>query len=224
MIKLYEDEDILAFDKPLGLLMHVGDKPYDAPTFLSLLLEEYPELSHINNPYPLQNSVIQLAGLVHRLDRDTSGVILVAKHQKALADFSSFFKEGIIQKEYVALVHGTLKEKQSITNALGREKKGFKRSIEGNPLARGPYMSAHTDVIPVSYDSTHDRTLVRLIPHTGRTHQLRAHLSSIMHPIVGDILYGNEDDKKEKRLYLHAEKITIPNGIVITSPHRFTLE
>ena len=214
----------LAFDKPLGLLMHVGDKPYDAPTFLSLLLEEYPELSHIDNPYPLQNSVIQLAGLVHRLDRDTSGVILVAKHQKSLAEYSSFFKDGSIRKEYIALVHGNIKEKQSITTALGREKKGFKRSIEGNPLARGPYMSAHTDIEPLSYDPLTDRTLLRLIPHTGRTHQLRAHLSSIMHPIVGDILYGNEADKKEKRLYLHAEKITIPSGIIITSPHPFTLE
>ncbi len=223
MIKLYEDDDILAFDKPVGLLMHVGDKPYDAPTFLSLLLKEYPALSHINNPYPLQSSVIQLSGLVHRLDRDTSGVVIVAKHQKSLADFSFYFKEGALQKEYTAIVHGNIKGEQSVTSALGREKKGFKRAIEGSSIARGPYMSAHTDVRPVSYDATNNRTLVCLIPHTGRTHQLRAHLSSIGHPIVGDILYGGEGDKKEKRLYLHAEKITLPNGTVITSPLPFTL-
>jgi 23S rRNA pseudouridine1911/1915/1917 synthase len=207
---LFEDKDILVFEKPYGLVMHEGDKEDDMETFLSLLLRSYPEQSLIENPYRLQKKTINLSGIVHRLDRDTSGIIVVARNETTLSALKNAFKENKIKKEYTALVHGNISKNITIDISLGREKKGFKRVPECNLNARGPFLEAKTEVRPLEVMG--DRSKVLLLPLTGRTHQLRAHLSFIHHPIVGDILYGLTSDKQEKRLYLHASKITLPDG------------
>lgn len=216
---LFEDENVIVFLKPEGLLMHEGDVKDERETFHSKLLNLYPEQAKLQNPYPLRDRVINLGGIVHRLDRDTSGIVIVAKNNETLEAFKKYFSSGLLQKEYTALVHGTIEKPFSIDIALGREKKGFKRAPEGSEDARGPYLSAKTDVIPLEQRA--GTTLVTLIPHTGRTHQLRAHLSFAGHPIVGDILYGTDADKKESRLYLHASKITLPDGRSFESPPPF---
>ncbi len=216
---LFEDENIIAFLKPYGLLMHEGDIADGRETFLGKLLTLRPEQAILQNQYQLRDRSINLAGIAHRLDRDTSGIVLVAKSDVSLLELKHAFTEGLIQKEYTALVHGSIKEPFTIDMALGREKKGFKRAPEGAENARGPYLSAKTDVVPL--EQREDTTLVTLIPHTGRTHQLRAHLSFTSHPIVGDILYGTDADKKEKRLYLHASKVTLPNGKIIKNITNF---
>ncbi len=217
---LFENENFIAFLKPEGLLMHEGDTVDERETFLSKLLVLKPEQEKIHNPYELRDRSINLAGIAHRLDRDTSGIVLVVKSDATLTQLKHAFTEGLIQKEYTALVHGKIAEPFTIDTALGREKKGFKRAPEGAENARGPYLSAKTDVIPL--EQRENTTLVTLIPHTGRTHQLRAHLSFVGHPIVGDILYGTDTDKEEKRLCLHASKITLPNGITIQSSTIFS--
>lgn len=207
---LFEDKDILVFEKEEGLVMHEGDKENDADSFLSLLLRAHPEQANIINPYPLQKKSVNLSGIVHRLDRDTSGIVIVARNETTLSDLKNAFKENKVKKEYTALVHGEISESVSIDISLGRERKGFKRGPFGDPLARGPFLEAKTEVRPLEIIG--DRSKVLLFPLTGRTHQLRAHLSFIHHPIVGDILYGLPSDKEEKRLYLHASRITLPDG------------
>ncbi len=210
MKSLFEDENILVFDKPHGMVMHEGDKESEAETFLSLLIQKYPEQKLINNPYPLQKRIINLSGIVHRLDRDTSGIVVVARNQDSLEELQKAFKEGKVEKEYIALVHGEISSDLTIDISLGREKKGFKRASASDPNARGPFLEAKTEVIPLEISK--EQTKVFLRPLTGRTHQLRAHLSFIHYPIIGDILYGLPSDKEEKRLYLHALKIILPDG------------
>jgi 23S rRNA pseudouridine1911/1915/1917 synthase len=212
---LFEDKDLLVFEKPHGIVMHEGDKESDSDTFLSLLLRAYPEQAEISNPYPLQKKTLNLSGIAHRLDRDTSGIVVVARNQKTLEELQMVFRENKVNKEYTALVHGNSSKNVTIDISLGREKKGFKRLPFGHPFARGPFLEAKTEVKPL--EAFGDRTKVLLIPLTGRTHQLRAHLSFIHHPIVGDILYGLPSDKEERRLYLHASKITLPNGKIFES-------
>lgn len=214
MRKIYEDKDLLAFEKPEGLLMHEGDKELNEKTFVSLLLESNPEQREMLSEYPLQNKTINLMGIAHRLDRDTSGLVLVARNKETLKILKEAFTLGNIAKEYAALVHGQINTSLTITTPLGREKKGFKRVPPNHVRARGPYLDATTDVFPLFYDDSKKVTRVKLIPHTGRTHQLRAHLSFIGHPIVGDKLYGSDEDKKAERLYLHATSITLPKGIL----------
>lgn len=218
MLKVLRKEDsFIAFEKDAGIVMHEGDAPSDSPTFLDLLLaENYPLTAH--EMYPLQKKEIDLHGLVNRLDRDTSGVVLVALTQDALTGLRHDFTHGLITKTYLARAHGHVKEEMTITSPLGREKKGFRRLIEGSGNARGPYVSAETHIKPLSYESDDDTSLLLLTPRTGRTHQLRAHLASIGHPIVGDILYGTEKDKKEGRLYLHAHSLKLRDGTDIISP------
>ncbi len=213
---LFEDENLIAFLKPEGLLMHEGDRKDEQETFQSKLFLLYPEQEKIVNPYALRDRTINLGGIAHRLDRDTSGIVLVAKNEATLAQLKEYFTNGQVQKEYTALVQGTVSAPFIIESALGREKKGFKRLPEGDPNARGPFFSAKTEVTPLE-TLENNRTLVKLIPHTGRTHQLRAHLSFSGHPIVGDILYGTEEDKKKQRLYLHASKIILPDARIIES-------
>ena len=216
---LYEDAHILAIDKVAGILVHPTDTPTDKETLLEILLRDYPWAHKIHNLYNLQKKTINLSGIAHRLDRDTSGILLIAKDQETLVLLKHFFSTNTIIKEYVACVHGIVERPTSITVALGREKKGFKRLAEGEVGARGPYMEASTDVAILSINHKSLTSLIKLTPHTGRTHQLRAHMSHIGHPIIGDKLYGTKEDKKTPRLFLHAYKITIPNlAITVESP------
>lgn len=222
---LYEDKQFLVINKSAGILVHPGDQS-DEETVLDWLLHTYEWAKDIHNPYQLQSKEINLSGIVHRLDRDTSGILLIAKDQETLEKLKVLFKDGQVEKKYTALVHGHTKEVITIDTKLGREKKGFKRLPEGHMNARGPYVEALTKVHPISYNKETDTTLVELTPLTGRTHQLRAHLSFIDHPIVGDKLYGNDKDKKENRLYLHALSIVIPTynlSIVTAMPKELTL-
>lgn len=212
---LFENDKFYAFHKESGMRMHEDDTGGSDNTFLELLKTNYTKQDSIQQPYPLQKKEINLCGLINRLDRDTSGIILVAKDASYIEEIRGSLGDGTIQKKYRALVLGNIKEKMTITLKLGRQKKGFRRAQESDPNSRGPFVDAETEIIPLFYNQKLKISEVLLIPKTGRTHQLRAHLSFIEHPILGDILYGSKNDGT-KRLYLHASELVLPDGIVIS--------
>lgn len=210
---IFEDANIVVIDKPSGIVMHPFDFS-DEETVLDFLKENYSEMFDIDNSITLQDKrTIALGGIVHKLDRDTSGVVVVAKNQNTFNDLREQFRNHTITKSYIAVVEGNIeKDTFRIDAPLGRGKKDYKQST--NPInPRGELREAITDVEVVQRNN--DTTLVKLTPLTGRTHQLRAHMSSIGHPIVGDIAYGST--LKSDRILLHANTISV-SGKIFESP------
>ena len=200
---IYEDDNILVINKPSGLVVH----PYDHSTEYTLvdfLHEHIPESFSIDNNVTLQDKrIISLGGIVHKLDRDTSGVMVIAKTQSTFDSLKEQFRNHTTKKIYVALVEGIIENPIFTIDApLGRSKKDYKQSTHPeNP--RGELREAITEVKVLSHGDA--ATLVELTPKTGRTHQLRAHMSSINHSIVGDKAYGSNIDSS--RIMLHAKSL-----------------
>lgn len=200
---IFEDSNIIALDKPSGTVVHPFDFS-DEETVLDFLQEKYPDVFAVNNEFTLQDGrTINLGGVLHKLDRDTSGVLIIARNQETFDDCKRQFAEQAMEKTYIALVEGIIeKDTFRIDAPLGRGKKEYKQSTAPvNP--RGPLREAVTDVKII--EKRKDATLVELSPLTGRTHQLRAHMSSIGHPILGDIAYGSTI--KSERIMLHAASL-----------------
>jgi 23S rRNA pseudouridine1911/1915/1917 synthase len=205
---IFEDSDIIVLDKPSGVVVHPFDFS-DEETVLDFLMENYPDIFSIHNPITLQDKrTVNLGGIVHRLDRETSGVLLVAKNQKTFDDLKKQFESQLIEKIYAALVEGVVEQDAFTIDApLGRNKKDYKQTVNpSNP--RGALREAITEVKVIRRDE--NTTLVELFPKTGRTHQLRAHMSFIGHPIVGDMAYGSTAE--DSRILLHAQSITYTIG------------
>jgi 23S rRNA pseudouridine1911/1915/1917 synthase len=209
---LFEDNDILAVNKPAGLVVHSDGKTSE-PTLVDWIIEKFPEARDVGEPWRGQNGEeILRSGIVHRLDRDTSGVMLVAKTQKGFECLKKQFQNRTIKKEYEAFVWGFVKnDKGTIDRPIGRSRSDF-RKWSAQRGARGEMREAVTDYeVVFRFEKGGGKyTLVRAFPHTGRTHQIRVHLKAINYPIVGDYLYG---PKKENALgfsrpALHARAIT----------------
>lgn len=202
---IFEDENIVVIDKPSGIVVHPFDFS-EEQTVLDFLHERYPAMFAIENAITLQDGrTIALGGIVHKLDRDTSGVLVVAKNQETFDKLKQQFENRTIEKKYIALVEGIVdRDTFTIDAPLGRGKKDYKQSTHPvNP--RGPLREAITDVGVL--ERKQHATLVELTPRTGRTHQLRAHMSSVGHPIVGDIAYGST--RKDTRIMLHASSLSL---------------
>lgn len=220
-IKLFENEDILVIDKPSGLMVH-GDGRSEAPTVADWLVSQVPTAQGVGEPGRAQDGEqLERSGIVHRLDRDTSGVLILVKHQDAFLHMKAQFHDHLIRKEYRAFVYGTMKEKWgTINRPIGRSVKNFRlRSSEKG--ARGTIRDAVTDWELIGQSTMH--AYLKLLPKTGRMHQLRVHLKSMSRPIVGDILYAPEplltgNNLGFTRLALHAHKITFSllSGEVLT--------
>lgn len=207
MIKIetiFENENFLIIDKPSGLVVH----PYDhsiEETLLTFLENYSPSIFTINNEKKLMDGrTISLGGLVHKLDRDTSGVMVIAKNTQTFDEIKQQFTSHTTKKIYVALVGGVVVEESfRIDGPLGRNKKDYKQSV--NPTnPRGELREAITDVKMLTRGE--DMTLVELSPITGRTHQLRAHMAHIGHPIIGDRAYGST--MESPRIMLHAQRLS----------------
>ena len=206
---LYEDEDIIAINKPAGMTVHAGPGN-PSGTLVNALLGRGMELSKGGDPLR--------PGIVHRLDKETSGVILVAKNDAAHAKLGKAFQQRAVKKTYLALVQGILKEKTgSIELAIGRDPIHRTRMATARKSARGAAPAnprhARTDWrVLAKADST---TLVEVQLHTGRTHQIRVHFSALKHPVVGDTLYGAAANlrvgkvalPKLERNFLHAARL-----------------
>ena len=228
---LYEDDNCLFINKPAGISVH-GDGKTVEITLADILVTQFPELEGVGEPMEIKHgngpsTFVQKPGLVHRLDKETSGVMVIAKTQTAHAFFKEQFQDHKIQKIYHAFVYGWLKEDSfEVDASIGRDGGSIRKWTVGKN-ARGAMRTAHTSFRVLSrfgnkeYEgkgSTEAGTLtfVEAKPQTGRTHQIRVHLKSVNHPIVCDSLYasGRPAELGFNRLALHARSLTlvIPGG------------
>jgi len=206
---LYEDEDFLAVNKPSGLVVHSDGRTKES-TVADWVLEKYPALVEVGEPWVNPSGVsIPRPGIVHRLDRDTSGVLLIAKTQPAFEYFKKQFQERNIKKAYRAFVHGIIKEeKGTISKPIGRSTADF-RKWSAEYGARGELREAVTDFFVLARGN--DSTYVEVYPKTGRTHQIRVHMKAIGHPLVCDSLYAPKSPNilGFSRLALHSFSIDL---------------
>ena len=207
---IYEDTDIVVVAKPAGAMTH-PDGVRDEETVSDWFAARYPESVGVGEPQTLvQGTVIMRPGIVHRLDRDTSGVLVLAKTQEAHAFLKAAFQEREVHKTYLALTYGVPKERSgTIEFPIGRSRKDF-RLRSAQPKAKGKMREAVTHYEVISDIGTH--ALMKVRPETGRTHQIRVHLKAIHHPIVCDPLYAPNHpcDLGLTRVGLHAYAIDIP--------------
>lgn len=183
---VYEDQDLAVIDKPAGMMVHAGsgssDDARSRGTLVNALLHHFQSLSGTGGELR--------PGIVHRLDKETSGLIIVARNDRAHAALASMFSGRQIQKTYIALVHGRIERaKGTINAAVGRDPVRRTR-MSTRPRENARAAVSHYEVVRRLETPFGKFTLVRVRIETGRTHQIRVHMSSIGHPVVGDTLYG----------------------------------
>ncbi len=177
---LYEDADLLVVDKPAGMVVHPA-AGHASGTLVNALLHHVDDLSGIGGE--------KRPGIVHRLDRGTSGLMVVAKHDAAHEELSRQFHDREVEKEYVALVWGEVMAGRRIDAPIGRDPSNRKKMSAAASNRERRSREAVTRIVRAEHFGR-TLTLAVVAIHTGRTHQIRVHLSTIGHPIVGDSLYG----------------------------------
>src|SRR5690348_6007115 len=194
-IVIYEDESLLVINKPAGVIVNRSDTTAHVETLQDIVERHlhisYPVVAHREGEYPSTEEVFaSRSGIVHRLDKETSGIILVAKNADVFGKLQALFKERAVQKTYVALAHGKIAPETGDINApVGREQ--FNRMRFGVVAGGREARTEYTVLQMYEHSKTKEvLTLVELYPHTGRTHQIRVHLKYIGHPIVSDELYA----------------------------------
>ena len=195
---VYEDEDILVIDKPAGMVVHPAPG-HRQDTVANALLARLPGIGEVGD--------WQRPGIVHRLDMDTSGLMVAAKNPRAHRSISAQIKDRSVLKGYTALVKGDIDPPEGVIRAqIGRDRRNRKRMavVEDGREAETSYR-----VIKRAAGCA----LVEVFPKTGRTHQIRVHLSALGHPIVGDALYGGRDPRLARQ-FLHAHRLglTLPGS------------
>jgi 23S rRNA pseudouridine1911/1915/1917 synthase len=179
---VYQDRDLIVVDKPAGMVVHPA-AGHASGTLVNALLHHVDDLSGIGGE--------KRPGIVHRLDKGTSGLMVVAKHDKSHEELARQFAEREVEKEYLALVWGEVMAGRRIDAPIGRDpnnrKKMASESLESNRMRRT--RAAVTRIVRAEHFGRM-LTMAQVAIHTGRTHQIRVHLSAIGHPIVGDALYG----------------------------------
>ena len=190
---IYEDDDLLVIDKPAGLTVHPAPG-HPSHTLVNAVL------SHLNEIE--DEGDVTRPGIVHRLDKDTSGVMLVAKNNVALANLADQFKARTVKKTYITLVKGILRPDKGVIDApIGRDS-GDRKKMAVTGESRG--RAARTNYRVVRYIGKN--SLLEINPETGRTHQIRVHLAAIGYPVFGDITYGKKSAFLNRQ-FLHAHKI-----------------
>lgn len=220
---LYEDANLLVINKPAGLVVHADGKT-DEPTLVDWLMEKYPDMRDVGEPIETVNQktgeavTIFRPGIVHRIDRDTSGCLVIAKDQETYLFLKKQFQEREIEKTYQAIVWGHLKNDDGTIDApIGRSKSDFRRWTAQRG-SRGELREAVTDYRVVDRFERDGQkfSFVEVRPLTGRTHQIRVHFKYLNHPILCDTLYAEKLPclLGMGRLALHASRIsfTTPEG------------
>jgi 23S rRNA pseudouridine1911/1915/1917 synthase len=209
---LFHDKNFMVFEKPSGILVH--------PNTMS-------------TPYSMLDEVRTIAGAnansTHRIDMETSGLLLASKHKKAETLLKAAFENRSIKKSYLAWVDGKLTEPFTSKERIKINKEGYE-TTKHKVFIDEEGKSSHTDFIPLEYDEALDASLVACFPHTGRTHQIRVHLFHVKHPILGDPIYGasyeasndyldmiqSDEDRLIQhgapRLMLHAQSLSFTYG------------
>ena len=190
---VYEDSDIAVINKQAGLVVHPAHGHYSG-TLVNAILYHIKDLSGINGEIR--------PGIVHRLDKDTSGLIVIAKNDKVHTALTEMFQEKKIRKTYLAILKGKLnKSEGKIVTQIGRDKNDRKKMTVIDDVAKGK--NAITNYRVISQNNLF--TLVKVNIETGRTHQIRVHMRHLGYPILGDNVYGRKDN--EKRQMLHAYRL-----------------
>ena len=188
---IYEDEEILVIDKPAGLTVHPAPG-HPSHTLVNAILAHCPDLAMSNE--------LTRPGIVHRLDKDTSGLIVIAKNDSAREYLAAQFKSRTVTKGYFVLVKGRLSPDQGIIEA---------------PIGRDPHSRRRMAIVETGKEATtryqvrkylDNYTLVEITPLTGRTHQIRVHLSAIGYPVIGDSLYGTKSTHLNRQ-FIHAYRL-----------------
>ncbi len=235
---LFEDNNLLVLDKPAGLAVHADARTLEEDSVASFIIENYPKLKNIGEPMEVEIAggkkiKIPRPGIVHRLDKETSGVLLVAKNQKTFLSLKEQFQNHTIKKVYRAFVYGFVSDpkaslatgKRGVINVpIGRSPRDIRMWTAGRG-ARPPLREAVTEYVVLERfvdtkkgktDVGHQFSYMEIYPKTGRTHQIRVHMRYINHPVVSDPLYNGAKEKAlgMKRLALHAYSITfrLPSG------------
>ena len=190
---IYEDIVLLVVNKPAGMVVHPA-LGHPTGTLVNAVLSHCPQVADVGG--------LERAGIVHRLDKDTSGLILIAKDEATCAALQRQFKHRQVTKTYLALVEGQVQPREGVIEApVGRDKRQRKRMavVQSGRQARTTYRA-------VEYFADH--TLLEVRPHTGRTHQVRVHLAWLGYPVVGDGVYGRRRQQLLRdRHFLHAARL-----------------
>jgi 23S rRNA pseudouridine1911/1915/1917 synthase len=195
---VYEDEHLLVVDKPAGMAVHPGPG-HSGRTLVNAVLAHCPDLPGIGG--------VQRPGIVHRLDKDTSGLIIVAKDEQAHAGLTRQLKEREVKKTYLALVEGHLSPKEAIIDApVGRDPNNRRRMMVRGAEGREAQTRYRVMREFPGY------SLIEVSPITGRTHQIRVHMASIGHPVVCDAVYGRPS-KLVPRQFLHAWRLSFRHPV-----------
>lgn len=214
---LYEDSNILVIDKPSGISVHPDGRNKEI-TISDWFIKKYPKSKNVGESIFVDGKEIKKPGIVHRLDKETSGVLLLVKNQKAYDFLKNQFKDRKIKKIYHTIVSGFIKNDSGLINKpIGRSPKDFRRHLAGRG-ARGELREALTSYkVLKRFESLYEKKLKKTLPFsylevspkTGRTHQIRVHMKFISHPVVCDSLYNKEGEHPLliNRLALHAKSL-----------------
>jgi 23S rRNA pseudouridine1911/1915/1917 synthase len=191
----YEDRDLLVVNKPAGLVVHPAPG-HSSGTLVNGLLAYCPDLAGVGG--------FRRPGIVHRLDKDTSGLIVIAKHDQSLMRLQDQFRERTVEKTYLALVEGHIHPAEAVIDApIGRDPRQRKKMAVIPPGGSATARPAQTSYRALTFFDGF--TLVACNPRTGRTHQIRVHMAFAGHPIVGDTIYGRRKQRlRLQRHFLHA--------------------
>ena len=215
---LYEDDYIVAIDKPSGLVVHQGVGTNN--TLVDWILDRYPAMRKVGEA----DCRLVRPGMVHRLDKETSGVMVLAKRQEVFDTLKKHFQKGKVEKEYHALVYGKPREvRGTVSLPLGKSRSDFRRFATRH--TRGEMREARTEYVVVG-SCAEGVSFVRFYPKTGRTHQIRVHAQSLHTPIVCDSLYATSRDPVLgfSRLALHSRRLTLrmhwySEALHLVAPH-----
>ncbi len=207
-MKLYEDKNLIVFEKPSGIATLKEGNIKEA--FEDIILESYSYLKKIER-----------SGIVHRLDKETSGTLLVAKSSELLLFFQKQFKNREVEKEYIALVCGNVKEnKGEINTLIGRSPSNYKKQKAYSLISFEKENKREAITKYKVLERFNSYTLLKVSPKTGRKHQIRCHFAYLGYPVVGDNLYGFKGQKNLvglSRLFLHSSliKIKMPSKKIV---------
>lgn len=200
---VFEDENYLVVNKPANLIVHASDSHPKNDTLINGVIAYYPEIVEVGEDE-------FRPGIVHRLDKEVSGLLVIAKTQEAFLDLKIQFKNREVYKEYAALVHGKLSKRHDIIklNIERSRTKGYKMAAKAD--GNGKEAITEYDVL----EEYNNYSLLKVLIHTGRTHQIRVHLNAIGYPVVGDKVYRPRSLKSSidlNRIFLHARVLKFKN-------------